>query len=197
MNDLIQVQARPGRMMFEIIVSLAVLIIKATWLMLPAYIANPTAVVFGGGTPIDHGKNWKDGRRIFGDGKTYRGLIGGTACGIVTGLVQMQIVSLENLGTFTLAAIISLSSGALFGDIIKSFFKRRLGYERGAKFPIVDQLDFVAGAWILTYAFNPEWFTDNFLSSPWIMVTVLLLTPLLHRLTNIIGYYAKLKKEPW
>ncbi len=183
--------------MFEILATIIGIIIKASWLMLPAYIANPTAVIFGGGTPIDLGKKWKDRRRILGDGKTFRGLLGGTACGIVLGLIQMQVTSFEFLGTFTLISIVTLSFGALLGDMIKSFFKRRLGYERGAKFPLVDQLDFVAGAWILTYAFDPVWFRDNFLSYPWIMVTVILFTPLLHRLTNIIGYYAKLKKEPW
>jgi CDP-2,3-bis-(O-geranylgeranyl)-sn-glycerol synthase len=183
--------------MFEIIATIIGLIIKATWLMLPAYLANPTAVVFGGGTPIDFKKNWLDGRRMFGDGKTFRGLIGGTSCGIIIGLIQMQLTSLNYLGTFTLISISTLSFGALLGDIIKSFFKRRLGYERGAKFPLVDQLDFVAGAWILTYVFDPIWFSDNFLSAPWIMVTVVVFTPLLHRLTNIIGYYIKLKKEPW
>jgi CDP-2,3-bis-(O-geranylgeranyl)-sn-glycerol synthase len=183
--------------MFEILATIFWLIIKASWLMLPAYVANPTAVVFGGGTPIDFGKKWKDGRRIFGDGKTFRGLLGGTACGIVLGLIQMQITSLQFLGTFTIISIITLSLGALLGDMTKSFFKRRLGFERGAKFPLVDQLDFVAGGWILTYAFDPVWFGDNFLADPWIMVTVILFTPLLHRLTNIIGYYAKLKKEPW
>jgi CDP-2,3-bis-(O-geranylgeranyl)-sn-glycerol synthase len=183
--------------MFEIIALIVGLIIKATWLMLPAYLANPTAVVFGGGKPVDFGKNWMDGRRIFGDGKTIRGLFGGTACGVVTGLIQMQVTSLQYLGIFTFISIFTMSFGALFGDIAKSFFKRRLGYERGAKFPLVDQLDFVAGAWILTYAFDPKWFSDNFLASPWIMVTVVLFTPLLHRFTNIIGYHIKLKKEPW
>jgi CDP-2,3-bis-(O-geranylgeranyl)-sn-glycerol synthase len=183
--------------MFEIIANILELIVKASWLMLPAYLANPTAVVFGGGTPVDFKKNWHDGRRIFGDGKTYRGLIGGTASGVATGLIQMQITSLQYLGTSTLISICMLSFGALLGDMAKSFFKRRLGYERGAKFPLVDQLDFVAGAWIMTYAFDPVWFSDNFLASPWILVTVVLFTPLLHRLTNIIGYYAGLKKEPW
>jgi CDP-2,3-bis-(O-geranylgeranyl)-sn-glycerol synthase len=184
--------------MFEIISILAVItgyILKATWLMLPAYIANPTAVVFGGGTPIDFGKNWKDGRRIFGDGKTFRGLIGGTFCGIIIGIIQMQVPSQYSLGAFTFGVIIALSFGALLGDIVKSFFKRRLGLARGAKFPLVDQLDFVAGAWILAYIVEPKWFTDNF--TFWIIITVIVFTPILHRLTNIIGYYAKLKKEPW
>ncbi|MFZ2411150.1 MAG: CDP-2,3-bis-(O-geranylgeranyl)-sn-glycerol synthase [Candidatus Methanoperedens sp.] len=171
------------------------LISKAVWLMLPAYIANPTAVVFGGGTPVDFGKNWKDGRRILGDGKTYLGLIGGTACGIIVGIMQMNVPSQWSLGSFTLTTIITLSFGALLGDMVKSFFKRRSGFERGAKLPLVDQLDFVAGAWILTYLFDPLWFSDNF--TFWIIITVLILTPLLHRLTNIIGYYLKLKKVPW
>jgi CDP-2,3-bis-(O-geranylgeranyl)-sn-glycerol synthase len=175
--------------------SIIAIIIKAVWLMLPAYIANPAAVVFGGGTPIDFGKNWRDGRRILGDGKTFRGFIGGMACGIIIGLIQMWVSPTVSLNSFTLTAIITLSFGALLGDMVKSFFKRRFGFERGAKLPLVDQLDFVAGAWILTYVFDPLWFTDNF--TFWIIITVLVLTPVLHRLTNILGYYIKVKKEPW
>ncbi len=173
------------------------IIVTAIWLMLPAYISNPMAVVFGGGTPVDFGKYWRDGRRILGDGKTFRGLIGGTACGIIIGLIQMRIAPSLSLNNFTLTAVITLSFGALLGDIVKSFFKRRLGYTRGAKLPLIDQLDFVAGAWVLTYIFDPQWFSENFLTSPWIIITVLILTPLFHRLTNIFGYYIKLKKEPW
>lgn len=171
------------------------IIIKAVWLMLPAYIANPTAVVFGGGTPIDFGKNWRDGRRILGGGKTFRGLFGGVACGVIIGLLQRQATASDIFIIPSITAVIALSLGALLGDIVKSFFKRRLGFERGAKLPLIDQLDFVAGAWILTYIFDPQWFADNF--TFWIIITVLVLTPVLHRLTNIIGYYIKVKKEPW
>ena len=38
-------------------------IILAVWLMLPAYIANPSAALFGGGKPIDGGRKFSDGRR--------------------------------------------------------------------------------------------------------------------------------------
>ncbi|MCE8424745.1 MAG: CDP-2,3-bis-(O-geranylgeranyl)-sn-glycerol synthase [Candidatus Methanoperedens sp.] len=171
------------------------IIITAVWLMMPAYISNPMAVVFGGGMPIDLGKNWTDGKRILGDGKTFRGLFAGTVCGIIAGLIQMKATPLLSLGTFTLTAIITLSFGALLGDMIKSFFKRRMGFERGGKMPLLDQLDFVAGAWILTYLFDKQWFSENF--SFEIMIIVLILTPVLHRLTNIMGYHLKLKKEPW
>lgn len=171
------------------------IIISAVWLMLPAYIANPTAVVFGGGRPIDLGKNWFDGKRVLGDGKTFRGLIGGTACGILAGFLQIYLSPLLGMINFTTSAVITLSFGALLGDIVKSFFKRRSGFKRGAKLPLVDQLDFVVGAWILTYLFDPQWFTGNF--TPLIIITVLILTPVIHRLTNIIGYKIRLKKEPW
>ena len=176
-------------------IEILVLIIKSVWLMLPAYIANPTAVLFGGGKPIDFGKNFPDGRRILGDGKTYRGLFGGAACGIIAGMLQ-RLGSPGGIFVMpSTTAIITLSFGALFGDIVKSFFKRRLGFERGEKLPLIDQLDFVAGAWVLTYVFDPQWFAENFTLE--IIITVLVLTPILHRATNILGYHIKVKKEPW
>ncbi|GFO96227.1 hypothetical protein ig2599ANME_0415 [groundwater metagenome] len=184
--------------MLDIIIYVFSTVILAMWLMLPAYIANPMAVVFGGGTPIDMGMKWADGQRILGDGKTIRGLILGTACGIVSGLLQIYAASaFDILIVPTITAVITLSFGALLGDLVKSFFKRRIGFVRGAELPLIDQLDFVAGAWILTYIFDPVWFTENFISSPSIILTVLVLTPILHRLTNIFGYSIKLKKEPW
>jgi CDP-2,3-bis-(O-geranylgeranyl)-sn-glycerol synthase len=172
------------------------IIIKAVWLMVPAYIANPSAVVFGGGKPIDLGRNWRDGRRLLGEGKTIRGLFAGTICGIIAGLIQIQISPLTDFLTAPpINAVVTLSFGALLGDLVKSFFKRRAGLSRGAKLPLVDQLDFVLGAWFLTYIFSPSWFLENFTIE--IIITLLILTPILHRLTNILGYRIKLKKEPW
>ena len=184
--------------MLEIITNVLATALMAMWLMLPAYVANPMAVVFGGGTPVDMGLKWKDGNRILGDGKTIRGLAGGTACGIVSGVLQIYAASVFSLPIVpTMTAVVTLSFGALFGDLVKSFFKRRIGFVRGAELPLVDQLDFVAGAWLLTYIFDPAWFAAYFISNPWIILTVLIMTPILHRMTNIFGYNIKLKKEPW
>ena len=191
--------------MFEIIIYFFATVVLAIWLMLPAYISNSMAVVFGGGAPMDLGMKLPDGKRVLGEGKTMRGLVGGTACGIAAGLLQIYVVptfGIQYLPTIiqyvpTITAIITLSFGALLGDIVKSFFKRRIGLVRGAELPLIDQLDFVAGAWILTYIFDTVWFTRYFISNPWIILTVLVLTPILHRLTNIFGYNIKLKKEPW
>jgi CDP-2,3-bis-(O-geranylgeranyl)-sn-glycerol synthase len=176
------------------------LLINAFWLMLPAYLPNNCAVLFGGGAPLDFGKNFIDGRRIFGDGKTFRGTIGGTVCGMLAGLLLNLVAPYLGLPTFgsgysQLPVIFGLSSGAMLGDIVAAFFKRRLGLKRGDRFPVLDQLDFVIGAWAVTYLLAPAWFKENFTLS--IMITILIITPLLHRITNIIGYRIGAKKEPW
>jgi len=61
--------------------------------------------------------------------------------------------------------------------------------------PVADQLDFVLGAWVLTYVFFSDWFTQNF--TPPIIVILLILSPLLHVVVNLIGYKLGKKKEPW
>jgi len=43
----------------------------------PGYISNAAMVIVGGGKPIDGGRNFRDGRRILGDNKTWSGLIKG------------------------------------------------------------------------------------------------------------------------
>src|SRR5665647_3184936 len=61
--------------------------------MLPAYLPNSFAAVFGGGKPIDGGRTLKDGRRIIGDGKTYRGLFSGIFFGVLAGSIQIWLNS--------------------------------------------------------------------------------------------------------
>ncbi|MBN2109872.1 MAG: CDP-2,3-bis-(O-geranylgeranyl)-sn-glycerol synthase [Methanosarcinaceae archaeon] len=181
-------------------------VLSAVWLMLPAYIPNSAAAVFGGGMPIDGGRTLGDGRRILGDGKTYRGLLAGTICGMLLGLLQIYYqtinstifgVKLPSFGELpgALVLIFTLAFGSLSGDMFMSFFKRRLGLKRGAPLPVVDQLDFVFGAWLLTYIASPVWFAGNFTCS--IIIAVLIITPLLHFVTNVIGYFIGVKNEPW
>jgi len=81
------------------------------------------------------------------------------------------------------------------GDIAASFLKRRSGRERGAPFPVVDQLDFVVGALALAALFDFGWVTGVF--GPAELAAVLVVTPLLHALTNGIAYLLGFKNEPW
>lgn len=57
-------------------------ILRALWIFLPAYVANMAPVfvaklIPGWNSPIDGGRIGKDGHRILGDGKTWRGFAGG------------------------------------------------------------------------------------------------------------------------
>jgi CDP-2,3-bis-(O-geranylgeranyl)-sn-glycerol synthase len=173
-------------------------LIWAIWIMLPAYVPNPVAALAGGGTPIDFKKNYSDGNRIFGDGKTYRGLFVGILAGIITGLVLIWLAGQfppASLPHHTLLSVTLLATGALLGDLVKSFFKRRLGKERGAKWPVADMYDLVAGAFLLLLIGDPAWLFAN-VTLP-VFIAILIITPVLHRATNIIGYMVKVKEVPW
>ena len=96
--------------------------------ILPAYFANASPVLLGGGVPIDLGKKFSDGRRIFGDGKTIRGFVGGVSAGIILSAIVSILFPLEIFGGFKLQFFSGclLSLGTLVGDLIGSFIKRRL-----------------------------------------------------------------------
>ncbi|MFA5213408.1 MAG: CDP-2,3-bis-(O-geranylgeranyl)-sn-glycerol synthase, partial [Methanoregula sp.] len=150
------------------------------------------------GTPVDFGRSFPDGRRVLGDGKTYRGFICGVLAGIAVGLVQIALVNQfgwEILPRHTLASICLLSVGALLGDMGKSLIKRRLGKDRGAKWPIADQYDLVVGAFLMLIIFDPAWLFAN-VTLP-VLVIIIILTPVLHRVVNIIGYLGGVKDVPW
>jgi len=182
--------------------------LQGLWLMVPAYLPNSAAAYFGGGRPVDFGKNWRDGRRILGDGKTWRGTIAGTTAGIVIGLIQIALLypfHTDVLGSFgedalqVAAVLFCLSFGSLFGDALGSFIKRRLDIPKGAKAPILDQYDFVIGAFILLALFQWNWLFDNFLNGLHIIAlfTMLGATWFLHRAVNIVGYKMGKKEVPW
>ena len=175
-------------------------IVIAFWAMLPAYVPNNAAVLAGGGRPIDGGRTW-DGKRVLGNGKTWRG----TAAGIVAGLALAGFLTLFapdvssatgiDVPEFDPLAAFGLAAGAMLGDILASFLKRRTGRERGAMFPGLDQLDFVVVSLPLTALLAPDWFFDVF---TWgVVAVVVVLTPILHVTTNVIAYKLGLKDEPW
>jgi CDP-2,3-bis-(O-geranylgeranyl)-sn-glycerol synthase len=173
-------------------------VVVAFWLMLPAYIPNNAAVLFGGGPPVDMGHEWGD-RRVLGDGKTWRGSASGVVAGFALALVLNEAIARgyvpEFLPTFEVLAAFGLAFGAILGDMGASFLKRRTGRERGAPFPGVDQLDFVVGAFVVTVPLAPDWFFANFTAG--VLVVVLVITPVLHVSTNFIAYKLGLKDEPW
>jgi len=169
-------------------------VIVAIWLMLPAYVTNASAAFFGGKTPIDSGIFWGK-NRLLGEGKTYEGFLKGFSCGFLFGIFQQLFLNSFGLFPFFLVTLFCLSAGAMLGDIVASFIKRRLGLKRGAPLPLVDQLDFVCGAWLLLFLFARDWFIEAF--SLDVIVAVIIITPLLHLLTNYVGFKIGKKKVPW
>jgi CDP-2,3-bis-(O-geranylgeranyl)-sn-glycerol synthase len=175
-------------------------IVTALWVMLPAYVPNNAAVLVGGGRPIDGGRTLGR-RRILGDGKTWRGTLGGWAVGVAVALALESVrePASELLGVtlpgFPFAAALAFPLGAMLGDVGASFLKRRTGRERGAAFPGVDQLDFVVGALLLGAIAAPGWVVETF-TLP-VLVVVVVITPLLHVATNGAAYWLGLKDEPW
>lgn len=172
--------------------------LAALWIMIPAYVPNSAAALFGGGTPIDLGRTFSDGRRVFGDGKTYRGFFGGVVSGVLVGLIEIWAAtafSLSALPQQTFLSVTLLATGALLGDLAKSFLKRRLGKDRGESWFLADQYDLVVGSFLLILIFDPQWLFGT-ITLP-IAVWIVVMTPLLHRVVNIIGYYIGVKEVPW
>ena len=163
--------------------SLALLVFDALKFIFPAYCANATPVLAGGGAKMDFGRNFVDGKRVFGNNKTFRGFFFGYAIGILVGV--MEVVAFK----FPLTFAFLIPLGALLGDLAGAFLKRRIGIAPGGLLPIVDQVDFVIGAVVFSL---PLAMIDWQLA-----VTVLLITPPIHLFTNFLAYKLKLKKNPW
>lgn len=175
-------------------------VVEAFWIIIPAYAANGLAPLakFTARHPIDRGKNYRDGRPIFGAGKTWEGCI----IGIVTAIfiasfmglafyflpwdlspIELQVAKMGPLLGFMLGL------GAITADIVKSFFKRRFGFERGRSLPIVDQLDFILGAFLFASLVIP-------VKISWVILLAIV-TPLFHLSANYMAYLLGVKKEPW
>ncbi|MAG21936.1 MAG: hypothetical protein CL943_01340 [Candidatus Diapherotrites archaeon] len=159
--------------------------------IIPIYLSNSLALVFGGKTPIDFNKNFSDDRPIFGPGKTIRGAIAGIFFGSLTGIiVSVFIPQLTGyLPVDYVQYAILLSVGAVVGDIAASFLKRRINIERGKSVLILDQLDFLIGGLVIGgIIFVPSILQIAFLT---------VFTFLMHRFANNIAFLTKLKKVPW
>ncbi|QQR92872.1 MAG: CDP-2,3-bis-(O-geranylgeranyl)-sn-glycerol synthase [Candidatus Iainarchaeum archaeon] len=157
----------------------------------PMYVANASAMIFGGKTPLDGGKHFWDGKPLLGKGKTWKGTLMGILTGTFAGLLIWNFFPEQALllTPYYPSYSFLLALGAIAGDIVGSFLKRRMDIERGKQAPLLDQLDFVIGGLVLGLVyFQPDI----------IQVLVLaLITPLVHSLANRLAFTLKLKNVPW
>ena len=179
---------------------MANIILQCFYFILPAYFANMAPVLaknmFRKLTfPIDF--NIKLGKyAIFGENKTYRGLIAGILAAIIVAYMQfflsenniLTVLPLLDYSNWLLIGLL-LGFGAMFGDMVKSFVKRRLGLKPGMPFVPFDQLDFVFGALIFVYPIARLSMEK--------MAIILFISLILHIVINHIAFYTGIRKERW
>lgn len=160
-------------------------LLAAIYIAIPTYVANSTPVLLGGGAPIDLGRRFIDGRRIFGSHKTVKGFASGLLLGSVAAVAEAVI-----FGNYALVSIgIVASAGALLGDLLGAFLKRRLDLAPGNPLLVVDQLDFILGALLLTSALLK-------ITIGAVLILVIATVPI-HLLSNAVAYLLGLKSRIW
>ncbi|MEK9182503.1 MAG: phosphatidylglycerophosphatase A [Patescibacteria group bacterium] len=117
--------------------------------LLPAMIANMTPVLLRGikkfGKPINE--------KIFGSNKTWRGLVGGIIVGTLSYYILANKGFIEETQNTSYVVLVGflISFGALTGDLMKSYFKRKVGIKEGESWIPLDQIDYILGVIIFTY----------------------------------------------
>jgi CDP-2,3-bis-(O-geranylgeranyl)-sn-glycerol synthase len=151
--------------------------------ILPAYIANGSPVIFGGGPPLDFGKRLF-GKRILGDNKTIRGTVMGILCGAAVGVFEYPAFP------YMIPIAIALSIGTIAGDSAGSFIKRRLNIKPGSSIPLMDQYGFYIFALLFAYPFGH-------MPGLYGLIFITVLTGIIHYATNVGAHRLRLKKVPW
>jgi CDP-2,3-bis-(O-geranylgeranyl)-sn-glycerol synthase len=177
-------------------------ILFALWFFLPAGVANMAPVFLAKlpflrewSYPLDGYKSFRD-NRILGDHKTVRGFLGGIICSIATVYLQQnvsssiaflpQYVSYDVINPVILGTL--LGGGALGGDSVKSFVKRRMQIPSGKSWFPFDQLDYVIGGIILSFFA---------IQLPFVIYCIIVLTYfLLHIIVSYVGFLLGFKQAP-
>lgn len=161
---------------------------------LPAGIANMVPVLVAKlpllrswDTPVDFGRTLH-GVPIFGPHKTWRGIICGTLAGAAVGALLPYDVMAQYYPQWSVAVAASMSFGALAGDAIKSFFKRRVGIASGATWFPFDQTDYIIGGLLCVLPFGaPSLALASCVAGSYFC---------LHMISTFIGYHMGLKASP-
>ena len=172
---------------------------EALYFFIPAYVSNMTPVFVQKinflNIPIDFNKTYM-GKRILGTNKTWRGIFFGSLMGLLIFEIQRFLFNLGYLHNFALIDYSSaplflglfLGFSALLGDLIESFFKRRLNIKPGRPWIPFDQIDFLTVSILLTVPFTHIMLIDSLM----LLATVFLFTIIV----QYMGYKLNFKKDP-
>ncbi len=160
------------------------MILEALYFALPIYFANMAPVLFKRLNIL----NVPISKNLFGSHKTYQGFILGITVAILIVYIQHKLnlsINLFDYSNFLLIGFL-FGFGALFGDLIKSFFKRRLNINPGHPWMPFDQMDFLVGGLLFM--------SPVYIPSLKAVLFLLIITPAGHIVVNNIGHYLKLKE---
>ncbi len=168
------------------------LVAKALYFFLPAYIANMAPVLVKKVPFLNRPVH----ARLLGGHKTWRGLVAAVLAGGVVFWLQkiayqagFRSLAVIDYADFSVLLGFLLGAGAIVGDLVKSYYKRKEGIKPGHSWIPFDQLDFVVGGIVGSF----------FLYVPpaRIVLVLLVVSPLLHVLFHYIGYLLKMNDTRW
>ena len=166
------------------------LILQSLYFFLPAYFAN-MAPVFFKRIPFLEKPIWE---KKFGTHKTWRGIIVAPLTGMVVFLIQkiaylagFKSLALIDYGEFSIFLGLSMGLGAILGDLIKSYYKRKENIKEGEKWVPFDQMDFVIGGLVGSFFF--------YVPKAEVALIILVASPLLHILVNYIGFLIGVREK--
>jgi len=172
-----------------------IIIIKTIWFFLPAAFANMAPVIFNRlpllDYPLDFNFTFKN-KPLLGKNKTWRGLFVGVLFSIIIVYFQKSfyeetkflcIIDYTQINVILFGFLSGF--GALFGDALKSFFKRRLNIAPGAIWIPFDQIDWIIGCNIFISFYI-------FLDFKYVLTSIIILS-ILHPVINLIGFKLRLK----
>lgn len=159
--------------------------------------------------PIDNGVCLSDGRRLFGDNKTWKGFVGylllNTLCMVLWGLLCLSIFALNSRNFFYFTYSNTIGFNLLIGlflglgyslfELPNSFLKRRLDVEPGKTktgfwkvfFVILDQADSLFGCVLVVAIIYPM--------SIGFYLLYVAIGALTHIVFNMLLYFARLRKN--
>jgi len=147
--------------------------------------------------PVDFEKKFFS-QPLLGSHKTWRGVVLGIIVGILFIKLQVWLYRfplIKEISFFDYYKInflvfgFLISGGAVFGDLLFAFIKRRLRLKPGTPFLPFDQTNYVIGVFLFL--------TPFFKIDIHIWVTIFILTFFLHIIVNRIGYFLKLHQAKW
>jgi CDP-2,3-bis-(O-geranylgeranyl)-sn-glycerol synthase len=176
----------------------------ALWFFAPAGLANLAAFASGKIRALKKFNYPVDcylkigGKRILGNHKTVRGFLAAIIVGIIVCYLEVFVYS----NSFSVRELVPvdyyiinpyilgglLGFGALFGDAVKSYFKRRKGIQPGRSWFPYDQIDYIIGS----IAFSLFYLQLQ----AWIYFLLFIVWFLMHPLMTFFGYLLKLRRKP-